>query len=134
MKAEAAKVRRRRFGFFEVGRVAEHLVRVDHDQRIEAGDVGLSACTRRRLGTNDVERLQVEKNRPPVVEAMCDADQIRETLPESVFGGGVTLVRDAEHVEERMVEIPAVHRFVAHVVFGLLVTERLAGQPAHDRA
>ena len=83
-EAQVAQMQHAALGFREIFRIAEQLVGVQHHERVQPADVVLAALARRRLGADDVERAQVEEDRPAVVEAPRDADRERKRALEEL--------------------------------------------------
>jgi len=48
--------------------VAELFAGVHHDERVQSGDVEFAAFAGLRFGPDDVELLEIEEDRPAVVE------------------------------------------------------------------
>ncbi len=132
-KAEALKARQRPLRFLEIFGLAEQLVRVQHHEGVEPGDVALAAFPRLRLRAHDVERAQVEEDRPPVLEPARDAHREGQRSCEGVARFRVACGGEPRCVEQRVVQVPAVHVVVVHVLFALRA-ELLTREPTDDRS
>ena len=124
---------RSRAGLVEVGAVAGQLVGLDEHKRVQSRHVVLAALARGGLTADDLQRLEVEEDRPPKVEPSGHPHRIRQRTDEQPPGATVAQPRRAGEVEQRVVEVPAVHRAVALLPLGLL-QEGLSREPSHERA